>query len=177
MKAIRPFAIVIFVLPWVVSALVAQTSQGRIMGTVADVSGAVVSGAAVTVTNTATGVSREVTTTSAGEFIAPSLEPGPYSVTVQAKGFATTRHTGIQLEVAKDARIDFKLKPGTTTVTMDVTGEAPIVDTTSNVLGGTFSNQAINELPLQGRDFQNLAILQPGIQREPGGGFLSITAN
>ncbi|MGB9234748.1 MAG: TonB-dependent receptor [Terriglobales bacterium] len=60
---------------------------------------------------------------------------------------------------------------------MTVSGETPIVDTTSNVLGGTFSNQAINELPLQGRDFQNLAVLQPGIQREPGGGFLSITAN
>lgn len=177
MKTLRLLVFTVVLLLALAAPLLTQTSQGRITGTVADISGAVVTDAAVTVTNTATGVSRKVTTTNAGEFIAPNLEPGPYSVTVQAKGFATVRHTGIQLEVAKDARVDFKLKPGTTTSTVDVTGEAPIVDTTSNVLGGTFSNQAINELPLQGRDFQNLAILQPGIQREPGGGFLSITAN
>lgn len=60
---------------------------------------------------------------------------------------------------------------------MTVSEEAPIVETTNDVLGGTFSNKAINELPLLGRDFQNLAVLQPGIQRTPGGGFLSVTAN
>jgi len=133
--------------------------------------------AKVTITNTATGSERTIVTTAAGEYVAPNLDPGPYQIAVEAKGFAKARHTAVTLEVAKDVRIDFKLVPGAVTETIVVTGEAPNVDTTSNVLGGTFSNEAINELPLQGRDFQNLAILQPGIQREPGGGFLSITAN
>ncbi|MGA9474609.1 MAG: carboxypeptidase regulatory-like domain-containing protein [Terriglobales bacterium] len=159
------------------SFVIGQTSQGRILGTVTDPSGAVVSSAIVTVTNTATGVSRKSTSSSAGDFVVPELEAGPYSVKVQSKGFATIERTGVHLEVAKDVRVDVQLKPGTETEVMTVSGEAPIIDTTSDVLGETFSNEAINELPLQGRDFQNLVILQPGIQREPGGGFLSITAN
>ncbi len=177
MKAIRLLVLSIVAILVTSPFLTSQTYQGRILGTVTDSSGAVVGGASVTITNTATGISRKVATTTAGDFIAPNLEPGPYSVTVQASGFETVLHTGIQLEVAKDARVDVQLKPGATSVTMNISGEAPMVETTANVLGETFSNEAINELPLQGRDFQNLAVLQPGIQREPGGGFLSITAN
>jgi Carboxypeptidase regulatory-like domain/TonB dependent receptor len=160
-----------------VNLLVAQSSQGRILGTVQDQTGAVVSGASVTITNTATGITRVLTTTGAGDYFAPSLEPGPYAISVQASNFEKVNRTGILLEVAKDVRVDFKLVPGAVTEVIQVAGEAPLVDTTSDVLGGTFSNEAINELPLQGRDFQNLAILQPGVQRIPGGGFLSITAN
>src|SRR3984957_9988475 len=159
------------------SFVIGQTSQGRILGAVTAPSGAVVSSAIVTVTNTATGVSGKSTSSSAGDFVVPELEAGPYSVKVQSKGFATIERTGVHLEVAKDVRVDVQLKPGTETEVMTVSGEAPMIDTTSDVLGETFSNEAINELPLQGRDFQNLVILQPGIQREPGGGFLSITAN
>ncbi len=155
----------------------AQTSQGRIQGTVTDSSGAVVAKAKVTITNTATGVVRAIATTAAGDYAAPNLDAGAYTVAVEAPGFQKARHTGLTLEVAKDVRVDFKLVPGAVSETVVVTDEAPMVDTTSDVLGGTFSNQAINELPLQGRDFQNLAILQPGIQRTPGGGFQSITAN
>ncbi|MBZ5665578.1 MAG: TonB-dependent receptor, partial [Acidobacteriia bacterium] len=159
------------------AAVPAQTSQGRILGTVIDASGAVVANAKVTITNTATGMVRTIATTAAGEYAAPNLEPGPYVVVVESPGFQKAQHAVVTLEVAKDIRVDFKLVPGAITETMVVTGEAPLVDTTSNVLGGTFSNQAINELPLLGRDFQNLAVLQPGIERTPGGGFLSITAN
>lgn len=179
MKTIRPlvYAVAGVVILAAATLSIAQTSQGRILGTVTDSSGAVVSGAVVTVTNVATGVSRTATSSSAGDYVVPGLEAGPYSVKVQSTGFATLERTGIHLEVAKDARVDVQLKPGAETEVMTVSGEAPIIDTTSDVLGETFSNQAINELPLQGRDFQNLVILQPGIQREPGGGFLSITAN
>jgi hypothetical protein len=93
------------------SFVIGQTSQGRILGTVTDASGAMVSGAIVTVTNTATGVSRKSTSSSAGDFVVPELEAGPYSVKVQSKGFATIERTGIHLEVAKDVRIDVQLKP------------------------------------------------------------------
>src|ERR1035441_6625703 len=178
MKVIRLVALLILTLGLSVNfSLMAQTSEGRILGSVVDPSGAVVGSAKVTITNTATGTSRTITTTAAGDYAAPNLEPGSYVVTVESPGFQKAQHTAIKLEVAKDVRVDFKLTPGAISETMTVSGEAPMVDTTSDVLGGTFSNQAINELPLLGRDFQNLVILQPGIQRSPGGGFLSINAN
>jgi hypothetical protein len=177
MKAIRVVAIVVLMFLAFELYLMAQTSQGRILGMVFDQSGAVVANAKVTITNTGTGTARIITTTAAGEYAAPNLEPGSYVVIVDAPGFEKARHTAVTLEVAKDVRVDFKLVPGAVTETMVVTGEAPMADTTSDVLGGTFSNEAINEMPLLGRDFQNLAILQPGIQRTPGGGFLSTSAN
>ena len=177
MKAIRFLAFLLMTVLIISLSLEAQTSLGRILGTITDTSGAVIPGAMVTVRNTATGVSRQTACSNAGEYVAPDLEAGPYTVKVEAKGFATVERTGIRLEVAKDARVDVQLKVGTTTEVTTVSGEAPMVETTSNVLGETFSNQAINELPLQGRDFQNLVVLQPGIQRQPGGGFHSITAN
>ena len=154
-----------------------QTSQGRILGTVTDKSGAVVPGATVVVRNTATDVARTLSTSSSGEFLAPSLDPGSYLVTATAPGFKRSERSGIKLEVAKDVRVDIQLEPGGATETVTVTEEAPLVDTTNDVLGGTFSNQSINELPLQGRDFQNLLTLRPGVQRIPGGGFLSISSN
>ena len=177
MKSIHALALVILILVTLNLCSIAQTSQGRILGTVVDSTGAVVSDAKVTITNTATSVNRTIATTAAGEYIAPNLGPGSYVVVVVAPGFQKAQHSAVTLEVAKDLRVDFKLVPGAVGETVIVSEEAPMVDTTSDVLGGTFSNQAINELPLQGRDFQNLAILQPGVQRTPGGGFESITAN
>jgi len=177
MKAIRAFVLVILLVFLSASLLIAQTYQGRILGLVTDQSGAVVRGAKVTITNTATGVSRTLTTTAAGEYNAPNLEPGPYTVTAEAPGFKKVERTALRLEVAKDIRVDFTLNPGAVSEIVTVSEEAPVVNTTNDVLGGTFSNKAINELPLLGRDFQNLADLQPGIQRTPGGGFLSTTAN
>jgi len=112
-----------------------------------------------------------------GDYNAPNLEPGPYMVTAEAPSFKRAQRTGLQLEVAKDIRVDFRLDPGAINETVTVSEEAPVVNTTNDVLGGTFSNKAINELPLLGRDLQNLADLQPGVQRTPGGGFLSMTAN
>lgn len=177
MKAVRLVPLVILALLAFEMSLTAQTSEGRILGLVTDSSGAVVSGAKVTITNTATGISRSLTTTAAGDYNAPNLEPGPYIMTAEAPGFKKSLRTGLRLEVARDIRIDFSLSPGAISETVTVSEEAPIVNTTTDVLGGTFSNKAINELPLLGRDFQNLADLQPGIQRTPGGGFLSTTAN
>jgi hypothetical protein len=116
-------------------------------------------------------------TNEAGEYVARNLAPGLYQVTVEAPGFKKFERRGIRLEVATNLGLDFQLTPGAATEVLTVTGEQPLVETVSNTLGGTFSNVAIHELPLQGRDFQNLDILRPGIQRIPGGGFQSITAN
>ena len=177
MKSFRSGLVLFVAVVTLGCVLFAQTYQGRILGSVTDPSGAVISGATVTITNTATGVARNLSTNAAGDYNAPNLEPGPYMVTAQAASFKRAQRTGLQLEVAKDIRVDFKLEPGGVNETVTVSEEAPIVETTNDVLGGTFSNKAINELPLLGRDFQNLAVLQPGIQRTPGGGFLSVTAN
>jgi hypothetical protein len=177
MKLLRFSALITLAVVCSTAFLSAQTYQGRILGSVTDASGAVISGAKITIKNTATGLARTLTTTAAGDYVAPNLEPGPYSVTAEAASFKKEVRVGLQLEVAKDIRVDIKLAAGAIDQVVTVSEEAPLVDTTTDVLGGTFSNAAINSLPLLGRDFQNLVVLQPGIQRTPGGGFLSITSN
>ena len=116
-------------------------------------------------------------TNSAGDYAAPNLNPGTYSVKVTAPGFTSVEHTGVHLEVATDSRVDVELKPGQVSEVIQVSGEQPDIDLVTDTLGGTMTNKLINELPLQGRDFQNLLELRPGIQRTPGGGFHSITTN
>lgn len=155
----------------------AQTYQGRILGTVTDQSGAVVAKVRVIITNVETGAVREVETSDTGDYTAPNLSPGLYSVVAEAQGFKKSERPSIRLEVARDARIDMVLTPGDIAESVTVTDEAPLVDTTNTALGGTFSNKAINDLPLNGRDFQNLVVLRPGVQRATGGGFLSISSN
>src|SRR4029077_12584421 len=154
-----------------------QSSEGRILGTITDQSGALVAGARITITNTSTNVSRQLTTTGAGEYVAPNLEPGPYRVSAEAQGFNKAVSTEFMLEVSRDVRIDLKLHPGATNETVEVSAESSLVDTTDATLNGVLSNKAIEELPVQGRDFQNLLELHPGVQRTPGGGFHSVTSN
>ena len=157
--------------------LSAQTYQGRILGTITDSSGAVVSGAKVTITNTATGLSRNLVTGSEGEYLAPELDPGAYRVAVEVPGFKRSESTPVILEVARDVRVNLHLQPGAVSETVEVTASETLVDTTDSTLNGVLENKAINELPLQGRDFQNLLPLHPGVQRTPGGGFHSVTSN
>jgi hypothetical protein len=175
MKAIRVVALAVLIVGRVLC--VAQTYQGRILGQVTDSSGAVVVGAKVTVANVSTGTSRNLVTNGAGEYVAPDLDPGSYKVAVEAAGFKKTESSLVTLEVARDIRVNLQLQPGAATETVEVTGEQTLVDITDSTLNGVLQNKAINELPLQGRDFQNLLPLHPGVQRTPGGGFQSITSN
>lgn len=177
MKSARFPVFTIAVLLVAASYLIAQTSEGRILGTVYDQTGAAISAAKVTVTNTATNVSRNMVTTSAGEYVAPNLEPGPYTVTAQAAGFKKAISTQFVLEVSRDIRMDLKLQPGAVSETISVSAEGSLVDSTDATLNGVLSNKAISELPVQGRDFQNLLELHPGVQRTAGGGFHSVTSN
>lgn len=177
MKAIRVVTLVVLALLAVALSLVAQTQEGRISGRVTDPSGALVPKATVTIHNTETGAKRGLLTNSAGEYFAPNLTPGLYSVSISAPTFKTIERKGIRLEVATDVRVDAVLQPGQVSEVMEVTGEQSLVETLNDTLGGTITNKAINELPLQGRDFQNLLELRPGVQRTPGGGFHSTTSN
>jgi len=157
--------------------LLAQTYTARILGNVTDPSGAAVAGANVTITDLARGVSRSLTTDDAGFYVAPELSPGSYRVRVEAKGFKTVQRTDIALEVAKDARIDITLQTGEVNEVVEVSGDVPLVDATSSTLGGTLTNQEIIDLPLNGRNYENLLQLRPGVMRYPGGGFSTTSTN
>src|SRR5579863_9396765 len=157
--------------------IVAQSTAGRILGTVADQSGASLAGATVTVTDVQRGTSRSLTTDASGDYAAPDLQPGTYRIRVEAKGFKTTERPNVVVEVASDVRADFSLQPGQVSETIVVQEDIPLLNTTSSTLGGTLSNQEINDLPLSGRNYENLLQLRPGVMRYPGGGFSTTSAN
>lgn len=157
--------------------LLSQTTTGRIIGNVHDQSGAAVGGANVTVTDVQRGTVRSATTDDAGGYVVSNLPPGLYSVRAEAKGFKTTERPDIQVEVATDLSVEIALSPGDVKETIVVTSEVPLVNTTSSSLGGTLSNQEINDLPLNGRNYENLLQLRPGVVRYPGGGFSTTSSN
>jgi hypothetical protein len=158
-------------------SLLSQTNTGRFLGTLTDQTGAALGGATVVVTDVQRGVTRTVTTDEAGAYAAPDLSPGIYTIRAEAKGFKTSERTNIELQVAQDVRIDLTLQPGQTSETVVVSGEVPLLNTTSATLGGTLSNKEINDLPLNGRNYENLLQLRPGVVRYPGGGFSTTSTN
>ena len=135
--------------------LFSQGNAGRIMGTVTDQSGGVVSGATVTVIDTDRGVTKTLVTNDAGEYNAPTLNPGTYKVRVEAKGFKTIERQNVVLEVGKEVRVDLTVQPGDQVQTITITESIPLVETTNATLGGTLDNASINDLPLNGRNYQN----------------------
>lgn len=157
--------------------LTAQTTTGRILGSVTDSTGAAVAGASVLVTDTQRGATRTAATNTSGEFAVPELQPGIYKVRAEAKGFKTVERPNIVVEVAVDLRVDITLPTGQVSETVVVTDEVPLVDSLSSTLGGTLSNAEINDLPLNGRNYENLLQLRPGVVRYPGGGFSTTSTN
>ncbi|HEV2401912.1 MAG TPA: TonB-dependent receptor [Candidatus Sulfotelmatobacter sp.] len=157
--------------------LASQSTSGRILGTLTDQSGAAVGGATVVVADLQRGTSRSATTDESGNYATPNLQPGTYKIHVEAKGFRTVERQNVQVEVASDVRADFSLQPGQVTETLTITEEVPLINSTSSTLGGTLSNKEINDLPLNGRNYENLLQLRPGIMRYPGGGFSTTSSN
>src|SRR5690242_3408278 len=148
--------------------LSAQTFRGTILGTVTDPSGALVSGAKVTVKNVATGLERSTQTSADGSYSIPELPIGTYTVTITQPGFQTSSTTGVVVDVASERRVDSAMKPGEVTQQVEVSGEAlPQVETTSAVLGGTLTTQTIANLPVNGRDYTKLIYLNPGVAGSP----------
>jgi hypothetical protein len=150
--------------------LFSQGSTGRILGTVLDQSGGTITGATVTVLDKDRGVSRTLITDDAGVYNAPNLTPGNYTVRAEAKGFKVFERQNIVVEVAKEIRVDAALQPGDQNQTITVTESIPLVETTNATLGGTLGTADIADLPLNGRDYQNLLGLRPGVMLQPGGG-------
>lgn len=143
----------------------AQAVTGTILGTVTDSSGGVVPGASVTLTNMATGVSRTVVTDSNGDYAAPSLHTGTYSVKTEIQGFKTVTMSDVAVGVDQRVRIDVKLEPGAVTEAVTIRAEAPLVQTSSSELGTTVNSDVIEELPLNGRNFVSLTRSVPGVVR------------
>lgn len=136
---------------------------GEISGIVTDASGAVVAGAQVTVTNTATGASREAQTNSAGVYTFPGLTPGVYDIRVTASGFKVASQTGNTLNVQQLLRVDFTLAVGQVTESVEVSASAAALATDSATVGTVIENKKIVELPLNGRNALALSALSPNV--------------
>ncbi|HSA93318.1 MAG TPA: carboxypeptidase regulatory-like domain-containing protein [Terriglobales bacterium] len=144
------------------STTFAQTT-GSIFGRAADPSGAVVAGASVTVTNQATGQSRQATTDANGEYNVPLLPVGTYSVTGDKQGFEKFTQRTVVVPVNTNVRVDMTFAVGKVTEAVEVVGGAEIVETRSSTLGKVIDERKIRELPLNDRNFLNFATLQPGV--------------
>jgi hypothetical protein len=154
-----------------------QGNSGRILGTLTDQSGGVIVGATVTITDTERSTTRTLTTNQAGEYDGPSLLPSTYTVRAEAKGFKAIERVGILLGANQELRVDLLLQPGQQTQTITVTEALPMVDTTNAELGGTLQSDVIDSLPMNGRNFQNLLQLTPGVMIYPGGTSYSESTN
>jgi outer membrane receptor protein involved in Fe transport len=144
--------------------VVAQEGTGTLRGTVTDVTGAIVRGAQVSISNQATGLNRRtVMTSEAGIYVFPSLVPGKYRVTVEARGFKTIVREDIGLGVGETQELKVILEVGTTEETITITGEAPIIETTSKEIGGHINQRELVELPSVNRNFIGFVGLLPGV--------------
>jgi len=139
-----------------------QGVTGRIQGTVHDPTGAVVPGATVTIVNQATGYKAEVPTTQAGEYLAPNIPPGRYTVSVTVSGFKSAKIPDVIVIVDSLSTVDFTLEVGTQTETVQVSANAQLVDTETSAMGNDLSTTQITELPLFGRVYSQLVQIMPG---------------
>jgi hypothetical protein len=145
----------------------AQTNAGSIVGTVRDPSGAVVSGAVVNVINDATNVNMRFTTNADGEYQALQLIPGVYSVQATHAGYSVAIRKNVVIDVQSRAQVDFALALGSVKQQVLVSASSPLLETQSAEVGGVLSTNTINDLPLNGRDYDQLALLEPGIYHMP----------
>src|SRR5256885_1978423 len=145
-------------------------STGSIQGTVTDPNGAVVPGATVTITNKATGQSSKITSSASGSYASGALIPGEYTVKVEAKGFQT-QVLNVPVQVGNISAGNAKLTVGQSTEVVEVTGSAVAVNTEQATVQGVVTSQQIENLPINGRNFLDLAQLEPGVQIQDGGNF------
>ena len=163
MKTSSVFARLLSAALLLVTGLQAQSSTANILGTVADPSGVPMPNVTVTATQTQTGEARTTRTDDSGYYLLPSLPVGLWRVDVRADGFKAFRRDGIQLDVNRNARVDVSLALGDVTQSVEITGDAPQVDTRQVQLGSLVDSRRIRELPLSGRNVYSLAALIPGV--------------
>ena len=169
MRSVRVATVLLGILPaffalfFSTPRLAAQTVTGRIVGTIRDQQGAVIPNTSISAKNVGTGAERTAVSDASGGFSIVSVPAGSYDVTASAGGFQREVRSGITLTVGAAARVDFSLTVGVVEQQVVVTGEAPQVDTTTSTMAGLVGDTTIRSLPLNGRDWLQLAILQPGV--------------
>jgi len=139
-----------------------QITTAEITGTVTDAAAGVIAGATITVTNAATNAQRRVVSSETGSYNIPALPPGVYTIRVEKPGFSAHVRPDVILQVAQVARIDARLEVGNVTEVVEVKGGSPLLETDSTGLGTVIENQRILDLPLNGRNYLQLAALAPG---------------
>jgi hypothetical protein len=152
-----------------------QETTAIISGVVTDETGGLIPGVSIEVTNLDTGITRMTTTGDEGRYQVPTLSVGNYQVEASLAGFQTAVRTGITLTVGREALVDFALRVGEISERVTVTGEAPLVETTRSVLTDLVAQQTIEDLPLNGRSYTQLALLQPGVTTLGSQNFSSIS--
>src|SRR5580704_9411034 len=160
------FALISFF--FTVSIASAQSTGGRIRGTVTDASGGAVVGAKVSLINEGTNITREAQTSSNGEYLFLEVPVGSYEIDVTQQGFKKYARKGIVLVVNEIASVDIPLQVGSTVDTVEVSGAPPVIDTTTTQLGAVMTEQSVRELPLNSRNTYQLLQLQPGVQSQLG---------
>jgi hypothetical protein len=158
-RKMRLFAVVVFF----VAQVHAQTTNGLVTGTVTDPSGAVVFGAAINLTNEDTGLQRTTTANESGTYVVPQLPPGTYTVSAKAEGFAVQSRRNVRLDVNQSVTLDFKLTTASVSQMIQVNTAPPLLNTTSATLSSVIGQQETVGLPLNGRQFTQLALLTPGV--------------
>src|SRR5215813_32290 len=148
--------------------LCAQTQTATVRGSVKDSSGAVVPGALLTLTNIDQNRPWKTATNEAGEYALLQIPPGRYTLQVEGKGFKTVRRDVFTLEVAQILGLDIQMEVGNIAETVQVSGEAPLLDTISSTLGEVVNARTTESLPLNGRNVLQLISLTPGINAQPG---------
>jgi hypothetical protein len=142
----------------------AQTDSDGIAGTATDASGAVIQGATVIATNTANGLKLSAVTGSNGGFTILAVPRGDYTVAIAAKGFES-QSVLVTVTVTETQDVAFQLQPAGASTTVEVVATAPLIDTSNSSIGATIQGAQVTELPLNGRNFSNLALLTPGVTR------------
>jgi hypothetical protein len=148
------------------SPMVYGQATGSFSGTVTDNSGSVIAGATVRATSESTGQSREAKTDDAGHYLIPLLQISNYTLRIEFQGFQTAEQRGVRLQVDEARELDFALSPATVSSQVEVLGTAVAVETTNPSLGQVITAQQVAQLPLNGRDFVQLATLTPGTTQE-----------
>jgi hypothetical protein len=150
--------------------LAAQLGTATISGVVSDSTGAAIAGASITAIHVETGFRRQTLSNPIGQYNLPSLTPGQYDLTIESPGFKKAEQKGLILQVDQNARIDVNLEVGQLTESIEIVGQAPLVDSQTATLGAVIDTQKILSLPLNGRNFAQLALLVPGVNTGSGAG-------
>src|SRR5437660_162479 len=146
----------------------AQSTGGRILGRVEDTSGAVLANVKVTATNDATGITRETKTNASGDYVFPEVPVGTYTLTFDLSGFKTNVRKSVTLDVNQVITLNMSMQIGASKEVVEVTSEAPLVDTTTTQLGAVVNDRAVSQLPLNSRDTYQFLQLQPGVMSTVG---------